>query len=509
MSARHQGSDKGEELTGIRDASNWNPMIVESAGEPTQTILSDGSQIHVWGEEGDDTIHIGFQDITSYTKGHHVRGDQKRFSNGLFEDTFVFRDLDKITNGAIVVGRIEDYDASRDTILIEGTAPDLAAGAGTTAGYDWKVVNFDVDRTDSAQSDQQWLLIDTGDGYLFYTLEGARVPSDGDGARNGQEPHFARYESVSGDSFNGDLWNLAPTGYVDPVNHVPAGYGTPEGVVINDYDDGPADLAVLEGTDLGDHIAAGLNDDVVHARAGDDIVWGGSGNDTVEGGAGDDSLYGGPGNDSLSGQEGNDLIFGGNGADTLNGGAGDDTIIGGDTEADLSDTVYAGSGNDSVDGGYGNDVLHGMDGNDTIKGGQGADYIVGGAGDDVLSGGAGSDRIFGGDGFDFINGGFGSDRLNGGAGADKFFHAGSAGHGSDWIQDYSAAEGDLLVFGAAADAADFQVNLSNTAGAGDVGTDEAFVIHKPTGQILWALVDGAAQDEIRVSLDGETFDLLA
>jgi len=35
-----------------------------------------------------------------------------------------------------------------------------------------------------------------------------------------------------------------------------------------------------------------------------------------------------------------------------------------------------------------------------------------------------------------------------------------------------------------------------TESAGAVGIAEAFVIYRPTGQILWALVDGAGQDSI-------------
>jgi len=127
----------------------------------------------------------------------------------------------------------------------------------------------------------------------------------------------------------------------------------------------------------------------------------------------------------------------------------------------------------------------------------------------VLTGSAFSDLIFGGDGNDFINGGFGFDRVNGGAGADRFYHLGVAGHGSDWVQDYRAAEGDRLVFGTAATRAQFQVNLSETAGAGAAGVQEAFVIYRPTGQILWALVDGGAENHINLQIGAQVFDLLA
>lgn len=84
-----------------------------------------------------------------------------------------------------------------------------------------------------------------------------------------------------------------------------------------------------------------------------------------------------------------------------------------------------------------------------------------------------------------------------------------AGHGSDWIQDFSAAEGDVLLFGISTATRDqFQVNFANTTGAGRATVAEAFVIYKPTGQILWALDDGAEQGRIMVSTGSSSFDLL-
>ncbi len=222
------------------------------------------------------------------------------------------------------------------------------------------------------------------------------------------------------------------------------------------------------------------------------VLTGSSGSDTLQGGSGDDSLYGGDGNDSLDGGDGDDVIFGGA------------------TEADLRDEIYGGAGNDSIDGGYGNDQIYGQAGNDTIAGGFGSDDLRGQSGDDVITGSALSDLVFGGPGNDFVNGGWGHDRINGGSGADRFYHLGIFDHGSDWIQDYTAAEGDVLLFGdASASRDDFQVNISSTDGAGDAGVAEAFVIYRPTGQIIWALVDGAGQDEINLKIGGEVFDLLA
>jgi Ca2+-binding RTX toxin-like protein len=239
---------------------------------------------------------------------------------------------------------------------------------------------------------------------------------------------------------------------------------------------------------------------------------------TVMGLDGDDRIIGSAFNDVIFGDDkhgntsGSDTIEGGLGADHLVGGIGNDVLYGGRMGADLPqdgpDRIYGGAGNDYLNGGYGNDELRGDDGKDTIDGGAGVDTIVGGFGDDVLNGQTWSDVILGGDGFDFINGGFGHDRVNGGGDADQFYHMGVEGHGSDWVQDFSAAEGDTLVFGGAGTIGDFQVNFTETANAGAAGVQEAFVIYKPNSQILWALVDGGALEEINIVIGGTEYDLL-
>ncbi len=237
---------------------------------------------------------------------------------------------------------------------------------------------------------------------------------------------------------------------------------------------------------------------------------GGTGNDLLGGNASGNRLDGRAGNDNLNGRAGNDTLLGGDGNDTLNGADGDDVIEGGATEADLRDVVYGGDGNDNIDGGYGNDELRGDAGNDTVSGGFGTDTVIGAAGDDVLTGQAWSDLLYGGAGNDFVNGGFGYDRVNGGEGADRFYHLGVADHGSDWIQDFSARDGDVLVFGGrGAAASDFLVQMAETANAGEAGVQEAFITHIPTGNLLWALVDGDGERAINIQLDGDVFNLLA
>ena len=239
--------------------------------------------------------------------------------------------------------------------------------------------------------------------------------------------------------------------------------------------------------------------------------WAGSATeDAVSTGGGRDFIDTGDGSDRIDAGNDDDFVFSGDGAlDVVIAGSGDDFVRGGETSADLRDIIYGGDGNDTIDGGYGNDELRGDAGADVIVGGFGVDDIFGGSGNDQLTGQAWSDLLFGGDGDDFINGGFGFDRVNGGAGSDRFFHLGVADHGSDWIQDYNSGDGDVLEFGGAASLDQFQVNFVETTSAGAAGVEEAFVIYRPTGQILWALVDGGAQAEINLVISGAEYDLLS
>lgn len=79
---------------------------------------------------------------------------------------------------------------------------------------------------------------------------------------------------------------------------------------------------------------------------------------------------------------------------------------------------------------------------DTAVGEQGV-AMAGGSGDDRLVGGHGDDILSGGDGADVLAGGVGDDDLVGGRGADRFV----VGDGKDVITDFTAAEGDRVVFG--------------------------------------------------------------
>ncbi|WP_417603924.1 nidogen-like domain-containing protein [Primorskyibacter flagellatus] len=230
--------------------------------------------------------------------------------------------------------------------------------------------------------------------------------------------------------------------------------------------------------------------------------------DVLEGTEFDDKLTALGGDDVLFGEDGSDYLYGGDGSDTLVGGGGDDFIFAGDTSADLHDVVFGGDGNDLVEAGYGNDLVYGGNGDDDLRGSYGIDTLMGQDGNDTLTGGALSDYLYGGAGDDFINGGVGYDRLRGNAGADRFYHGGATEHRCDWIRDYSQAEGDILVFGLKnRSPLLFRVNVGETPGAGEDGVPEAFVVYRPTGQILWALIDGGTQSSVTLFMTGQEYEL--
>lgn len=142
----------------------------------------------------------------------------------------------------------------------------------------------------------------------------------------------------------------------------------------------------------------------------------------------------------------------------------------------LSDTVDTAGNrlnghlcNDQTFGSAIADRLPGDAAADTLIGGRGLDLSFSGQGHDVIYGEAmnGSseddhaDHILAGSCNDYADGGFGHARRNGGYGADRCFHAGIADHGRDWVQDYTAAEGNVpLRVGGPATVDDFQVNFA-------------------------------------------------
>ena len=206
------------------------------------------------------------------------------------------------------------------------------------------------------------------------------------------------------------------------------------------------------------------------------VVNAGAGNDSVTGGRGPDDLYGNGGADTLRGGGGYDRLFGGGGNDTLfdaltgaffDGGLGIDTlnfsnsatgvaVYSSSVETGVTLQLLAGSvevthGGDRFDNRVINiENLTGSDHDDVLWGTNASNVIRGGGGNDYLNGlglGGDRDRLYGDAGNDFLFANSGVDELTGGTGADRFlFDATTSNQGQDIVFDYSAAQGDVLVY---------------------------------------------------------------
>jgi len=190
-------------------------------------------------------------------------------------------------------------------------------------------------------------------------------------------------------------------------------------------------------------------------------------------------------------------------ADTMNGDAADNRI---DALAS-SDLVMGYAGDDSLYGGSGNDTLMGGSGQDRIWGGTGRDLLDGGTGNDTLDGKTSVDRLHGGEGDDYLAGGDGADQLWGEAGADGFIFR-DTDRGVDIVADFSAAEGDFLVYdGGAVTRASFQVEFRSVAGVGDAAVRDALVHFGAGGPVLCILQDAGDLTSLRL-LDAGSGNLL-
>tara|TARA_R110002124_G_scaffold240419_1_gene405617 strand:- start:96 stop:2000 length:1905 start_codon:yes stop_codon:yes gene_type:complete len=497
-------------------------------------------QIHAWGGEGDDVINMNFQqsEAPGYFFAQHVRGDEEGVKGNQVElgrDIFNFRDVENVSKGTVVVGRIDDFDVSRDEIQIDGLPLDL-----NNLPENIRIVEFNGTPDEFEDTaNQQWLLITNSvGGKIFYGLEGTRIDMDetipGFANLGTEEAHFIPEEWLP------NLDDLPDVEFIDQQNYIPEGYEAQEGgLYINDFDanNGRFHLlppngfptvqenveAPINGSSGNDLIAAGVNNDVVFALKGNDTVWGGSGFDTLYGGSGDDMLYGGTGNDllrggigsdTLNGEYGNDQIFGGFGEDVIDAGEGDDSLWGNVGD----DKLYGENGNDLIDGGFGNDWLFGGDGNDTMIGYDGRDILLGNDGDDLLAGGAdddliqgnvGDDKLWGGTGDDILLGGWGSDLILGGEGDDRL--RGWSGwdtlngglgddrlHGENGNDLLSGKEGNDLLDGGDGNDSLFG-GLGNDMIIGGSGSD---VLHGGAGRDT--LDGGAGEDSYRIDNSWES-----
>jgi Ca2+-binding RTX toxin-like protein len=447
----------------------------------------------------------------AYSHGHHVAGDDAG-SSAYGADSFNFVNTAKVGTGEIVVGRLEDFDASRDHIRLDGVTVNLSALPSQI-----RVLQHNGDHNDPGAPLQQWLAIKTsGGGHIFYALEGARVDMTGHGGANSgqQEAHFLASNGAGGPGASAlallALYNSrSSAGYADPQDAIPAGAVAKGGATMVDWDQSAADVrGTLVGTASGVLIAAGLNDDWVNAGAGDDQVWGGSGHDTIFGGIGNDTLTGNLGNDMVNGGEGRDRIVYFGGHDTIIGGTDVDTLVfSGPSAVNLSllsgsnphgltvsqiENIIASKGADYVQGDHGSNALYGGVGSDALYGLDGADLLSGGDDADRLFGGDGADQLFGGAGNDTLLGQDGVDRLTGGAGNDLFRYQ-SAAQGGDFVLDFGTSLGNDDRFSIAAagfggglkagslSPAQFRLHLTNRSDALDA--DDRFIFNNVTHRL--------------------------
>lgn len=364
-------------------------------------------QIHMRAGDGDDLLILDVSNDTvpggglySY-QGHHAYG-------GRGSDRFEFTNVDNVHRAAPVLGRIDDFDASRDSIWIDGQKLDFQS---LPKGMD--VVEY---------QGQQWLRIGSN---IIYALEGAR---DG-----GVEKHFSDLPQ--------NISSLQVVTYIDQVNYVPYHlYESFEGdlheiVSSENYivGTGRSDWIYSDAVSVSD--SPDLANTSIDGGAGNDVIDSGKGMDSVSGGSGDDMIAGGVDNDKLWGNAGNDIIFGGSENDTIYGGQGADIIDGG-TGIDTADFSTAtgtvivnlldGVGNldDATGDTYVSiEYVVGSGFADKVIGTAGNNFIAGGGGNDQLIGYLGNDRLLGDDGNDILRGEAGADRLEGGNGGDWTWYA--------------------------------------------------------------------------------------
>ncbi len=237
---------------------------------------------------------------------------------------------------------------------------------------------------------------------------------------------------------------------------------------------GEAGDDVLNGYGGDDYLDSGVGDDVLHGDyypedAGDDVLIAGAGRDAADGGKGMDYLDAGAGDDLLSGGAGVDILFGGDGADHLFG----DRLQGVAVDSSPWDILIEDQWGENPYGELSFNYAFLFENlenlappiseqlGDVIDGGAGNDFIWGDGGDDYLDGGDGADYILAGNGDDWTVGGRGNDVLIGDEGEDTFVY--NDGDGSDVVKAYAAtaADRDVVSFGAGISADDATVSRVN------------------------------------------------
>lgn len=441
-----KGTKKGESLK-IKDSG----MISGLRGDDKLYIFKSGhfkgKQIHAFGGDGDDIIHIDISvsDKHDFVNGSHVFG-------GLGADKLILQVNDY--EAGKTVNRIDDFSHGEDELYIQRNDRTVTRINLNNLGPGIELIEF---------HNQQALLIDRK---AIVILEGARMANSlpkgvSNPGHDDEENHFPAWHS---DWIRYGIPDSVSTSYERSFNFIEPSIDTSSKKrILVDSEQHVKDGVghTTFGTSSSDYISSDINGrkDILYGGAGHDVVYSGKGNDSVYGGTGNDAIYtgtdrdyvaAGAGNDSVHGGSESDSIYGGSGNDTLFGDSGVDIVVGGDG----SDHIYGGLGNDILKGGIDADYIYGDSGDDRIYaeagsdralGGPGSDYLFGGLGSDTLIGSGGNDWVYGSSGPDSIDGGTGKDRLFGGWGGDQLF----AGQGNDMLN--GGLGNDTLVGGPGAD----------------------------------------------------------
>jgi Ca2+-binding RTX toxin-like protein len=242
----------------------------------------------------------------------------------------------------------------------------------------------------------------------------------------------------------------------------------------------------------------GVTVDLVNQTATDG--WGGT--DTLvniggtRGSAFRDLLQGNAGDNWFRGEAGNDTIHGGDGTDLASWFSSSSGVVV-DLAAGTAQDGYGGTDIfTSIEQVVGSKAMA-----DKLYGTDGANRMSGFGGNDLIEGRGGQDSLFGGAGADTLTGGEGADKLTGGGDSDRFLWKGTA-EGGDTVLDFEA--GDRLAFSRAG----FDPTLSlGTPGAsrfvaGDgavaTGTKGQFVYDTATGELAWDADGAGAMAEVLI-----------
>jgi len=494
----------GSQTYGSGQITSAGAAVVGTQDRPASALLASGSEVVVWLDRNDNTIHsTDIESDGSRDTSNHLLASEAALSAAANQSNNI--SVSGLADGGYVTSWGQNASTTRFMIADADGTVRVAATTASVSGYAPSVLGL---------ADGRFVLVNTNSSTIHGQIYSAAGVADG-----------ATFDIATGSAVYNPHLALMPDGrfvVTFSSNSLPGGAASDIGMAIYD----PRQAAVhVAGTTLADQyygsayndtfdggngndtLFGGAGHDLIYGGAGSDSLVGDAGNDTLSGGFGSDLLYGQDGSDNLYGEDSNDSLFGGADNDQLVGGFGDDALYGGDG----NDTVFGEVGNDQLVGGAGNDVQYGQDGTDVLFGEAGDDQLIAGNGDDrlygqdgndMLKGEAGADLLDGGNGNDFLIGGAGIDQLTGGAGADVFYYD-TPLEPADFVTDFSHAESDRLVFlGSAFNIpAGFTltagVGLLQGAGAHPVAATATFY-YDTTSKALWFDADGTGASDAHV-----------